>query len=370
MTSAFPSPPPQPRRPVRSILIVGIPVLVIGALVTAMLLYVNRPIDGLEPIGQPTPGSADPTTPPTPTATRSFSTVPDTAGQAKGQAQVLTGLLRGQGLACSDEHVDDRVVYSRGCYRTGPKHMAAVEFIGPPDGTLARVEIDVNYGGAPDSDTARDDHDALVGLFIKAAGIPERDARTITTRLSTDTERFSVPWGGVELQRSSGSSKVALRRTGWKYPLLKTATLPGPLGRVASAATERGYTCRNDTETMLDCTQSLGTSKSDVERKLKVFATARADGRTLERLYVIADTGRDDAADRAVQEQAAVLTALGGPRAAPLKQWYGAHRGRANAKAYVAGMHATVTAGDPRLLPGHVQFDLWSPCWPDAVGFC
>lgn len=374
MTSAPPPSPPQPRNSLRSILLVGIPVLVIGALVTAVLVYANQPIDEIEPVGQPTLGASDPatTTPPTPTATRSFSTVPDTAGPAKGQVQVFTELLRAQGLACSDEHIDDRVVLSRGCYRTGQGHTVAAEFLATVDGTLGRVAIDVNYIGAPDATTSHADHDDLVRLFVRAAGIPEGDARTVLTRLAVDAKTFRIPWGGAELQRgSSASSSIVFRRAGWKYPLLTTATLPGRLAQVSSVATKRGYVCKDKAPTV-ECTRSLGPIEPGKEAigKLKLVATERANQRALERLYVVADTGKTDAADQAVAEQTAVLDALGGPRAAALKQWFGINRGRANGRAYVAGLHAGVTAGDPKLLPGHVQFEVRSPCWPDAVGFC
>jgi hypothetical protein len=366
MTSAFP-PSPQPRRPVRSFLLVGIPVLVIGIVVTAVLVYANQPIEELEPIGPPTPGAGSAPTTPTPTAARSFSTVPDSAGPAKGQARAFTELLREQGLACSDEHIDDRVVYSRGCYRTGPNHTVAVEFRGSPDGVLARIEIDVNYIGAPDATSSHADHDELVGVFARAAGIPERDAATIRTRLAADAEKFTVAWGDATLQRSSASSRIELRRNGWKYPILKTATLPGTLAQVTTVATKRGYLCKNENASV-DCTKSLGVTNSDVERKLTIYASARSDRRSLERLYLVANTGQDDAPDRAVQEQAAVLDALGGPRSAALRQWYAAHRDRANAKAYVAGMHSSITTNE--LVPGMVQFEVYSPCWPDAAGFC
>jgi hypothetical protein len=75
--------------------------------------------------------------------------------------------------------------------------------------------------------------------------------------------------------------------------------------------------------------------------------------------------------DVALAELGAVLDALGGPRATAAKDWFGQHRTAAGGTAYVAGLHASLSVEDHKLLH-YVQFDLVTPCRHNSKhgGFC
>lgn len=292
---------------------------------------------------------------------KSYTSIPDTAGPAVGQAQAFTRLLRARGLACSDEKLAK--VFSRGCYREDFDHDVRVELLGPVDGTLTEVEIRLDYIGADDQADAHRDFDDLVGDFVQAAGLGTADATVVRNELAGKDAEFRTGWGSAELQRSTSStSSITFRRAGWKSPDLVAATLPGDLAAVEAVAVKRGYRCERSADSLVEC------SKGD---ELKIVAN-RALPTGLKRLYVGANTGRDDKAmDVALAEAGALLDALGGTRSAAVKDWYTQHRTAAGGMAYVAGLRAYLTVEDTKLLH-YVQFDLLTPCRYNSKygGFC
>jgi hypothetical protein len=176
---------------------------------------------------------------------------------------------------------------------------------------------------------------------------------------------FRTGWGTGKLRRSSSAtSSIRFQRAGWKSPDLVAATLPGDLSAVEAVAVKRGYRCERSGDSILDCAR-------DTDGELKIVAH-RALPTGLKRLYVGANTHREQRAwDLALTEAGAVLDALGGPRAAAAKDWFGRQRTTAGGSAYVAGLHAYLSVIDSKLLQ-YVQFDLLTPCRYNSKygGFC
>lgn len=285
----------------------------------------------------------------------SYASVRDSAGSAKGQAGRLTEALRSHGLTCSDQYLDDRAGYSRGCYRTDFEHDVEVEFAGPPDSTLGRVSISVDYIGADDEENAHGDFDALVGDVVRTAALGSADAAAVTKHLAAGTDqKFSMGWGTAELVRATKStSTIRLLHNGWTPALVAPDALSGSLEALTRSAVQRGYSCQPDVfSTVVTCRK-----KAD-GAELSLTATQFGDTTRIGRLYVSADTGlKDRAMTLALAEQAAALDTLGGPRAATAKVWFGDNAGVAGGRAYVVGMHAYIKVVDKRALHS-VQLEL------------
>ncbi|GAB3743559.1 hypothetical protein GCM10028864_10470 [Microlunatus parietis] len=290
---------------------------------------------------------------------KKYTKVPDTGGPATGQAEAFSTLLRARGLVCSDEKLAK--VFSRGCYRQDPEHLIRVEFLGPVDGRLSKVEIHLDYLLADDRDDAPGAFDDLVGDFVEAAELSAADAAAVRRELAGKQAEFNIDWGEVKLQRPTVStSTIRLLRAGWKPPELFAAKLPGDLDLVESVAVQRGFRCeRNEYE--MECTQGGD--------GLTIRASpARPEG--IDRLYVHARTDDDTAMDAALAEIGAVLDALGGPRAAAAKDWYFRNRTAAGGLAYVDGLLASLVVVDDHVHTA--RFELTSPCRAnsDNGGFC
>ncbi len=309
-----------------------------------------------------TPGIPGATSTPAPSK-KSYREVPDTGGPARGQAEAFSTLLRARGLVCSDENLAK--VFSRGCYWKDFDHKVRVEFLGPVDGRLSEVTIDLDYIGAEDEATAHRAFDDLVGDFVKAAEMSDADAAAVRKELAAEEAEFSTDWGSAKLYRyTESTSTITFKRSGWHSPDLVAATLPGDLDLVESVAVQRGFRCERDSEYRIECQQGA-------DDELKIVASG-AVPRGLSRLYVGANTGRDDQAmEAALAEIGAVLDALGGSRAAAAKDWFTQNRSVAGGMAYVDGLHAYLDVIDDDRLH-YVQFDLLSPCRYNSAngGFC
>lgn len=294
---------------------------------------------------------------------KSYTKVPDTGGPATGQAEVFSQMLRARDLACSDENLAK--VFSRGCYRKDFGHAVRVEFLGPVDGTLSNVTIDLDYIGAEDKADAHHAFDDLVGDFVEAAELSAGDAAVVREELVGENAEFSIGWGKAKLRRYTDSnSKIRFQRAGWKSPDLVAATLPGDLDLVESVAVQRGFRCEQD-EYRVECTQG--------EEDGLTIVASRAIPKGLDRLYVRAQSDDDTAMDAALAEIGAVLDALGGPRAAEAKTWFTENRTAAGGYAYVGGLLAYLDVTDePRFRLHVAQFDLITPCRYNSSkgGFC
>ncbi len=293
----------------------------------------------------------------------SYTPITDTGGPARGQAQAFSELLRARGLACSDEDLEK--VFSRGCYRKDFDHDVQVEFLGPVDGTLGSVKINVDFIGAEDQAHAHRAFDELVGDFAEASELSAADAELVRTKLAGGGNvDFSTYWGRASLRRTTEArASITLRRGSWAPPDLISVTLPGNLSTVEWVAVQHDFRCDQQGEWHLDCT------KGDDENFKIVASRSVLSG--LNHLYVSAATGPDDTAmDIALADAGSVLDALGGSRAAAVKGWFTQHRTAAGGMAYVGGLQTRLAVTDTRQL--HiVSFDLLSPCLHSKRGrFC
>ena len=283
-----------------------------------------------------------------------YTPIADTGGPAQGQAQVFSQLLRARGLACSDENLEK--VFSRGCFRRDFDHKVRVEFIGPVDGSLGTVNIDLDFIGAEDKTGAHRAFDELVGDFVEAADMSAADTGLVRTKLAGGGDvTFSTDWGTGSLRRyTDATSSITFQRGSWRSSTIDSATLPGDVSMVEPIAVDRGYLCDHQYG-QIDCTKGDGD-------EFHIVASNAVPSGGLSRLYVRADTGRDDTAmDIALSDAGSVLDILGGSRAAAAKEWMTNNRTAAGGIAYVGGLHVSLSVEDTR--QSHiVQLEVTSPC--------
>ena len=249
--------------------------------------------------------------------------VPDTAGQATGQAQVLTEALRKRGLVCSDLYPDNKPLVVRGCYRKDATHDIKADFTATPDGQLVSASFDIAYTDPADAPQAKPDLEAVVGDFAAASGAGE------LTGLLAKSGEHRTAWGSATVLSAGleGFGGMDLERKGWKWPTLPDHAFAGTAEQVAGAATADGFTCTSsNSRSVQNCIRD-----SDL-----VTAISSVDG-----IHVIGIRAGSWTAARTLQEHIfAALTGnagQAGDRRPLATQWFAAGEA-AGARAYVGGL--------------------------------
>ena len=187
MPGYLPRQPPPPRGGLIALIVLASLALIAG--VTCIVL-ITRPDSGPEasapgvpdsptrgersspetsaPSGQQSPTGYEPSNP---GPSKTYDMVPDTGGPARGQAETFSNLLRARGLVCSDEKLAK--VFSRGCYlRIVGSAAIRVEFIGPVNGDLGEVTINVNtsLASAEQAEAAPAFDELVERLYVPVVG--------------------------------------------------------------------------------------------------------------------------------------------------------------------------------------------------------
>lgn len=248
--------------------------------------------------------------------------VPDTAGTATGQAQVLTEALRKRGLVCSDLYPDHKPLLVRGCYRKDSTHDVEAAFAALPDGQLGSASFSIQYQDPADDERAKPDLEAIVGDFAAASAAGE------LTDLLGKNGQHSIAWGSVSVRSAEleGSGGMEVERKGWKWPNLPDDTFAGTSEQVARAVVADGFTCTSGGRGVQNCDKG-----SDL-----VTAISGADG-----IHTLGIRAGSWTAAWTLQEHIFAELAGDGPpigdRKPEATQWFAAGEA-AGARAYVAGL--------------------------------
>ncbi|MGZ0146116.1 hypothetical protein ACXJJ3_03500 [Kribbella sp. WER1] len=251
--------------------------------------------------------------------------VPDTAGQATGEAQALTETLRKRGLVCSDLYPRSKPLLVRDCSRTDATHDVRADFAATPEGRLTSALLVVEYRNEPDAGA---ELEAIVGAFVAAGSVGD------ITDLLDKKGSHSSSWGEVTVvsAKSPNGGRVELNRNGWKWPDLPDAHLTGTAEQLAAAATTEGFGCSGgEPGGYLECERGAD----------RLSAAVGADG-----LHTIEISASSWTAARAVQEHVfGELTGdqqLKGDRHPLVTQWFAAGE-PVGARAYVDGLQLCQT---------------------------